>query len=511
MEVFLLIIRLFLAAIFLAAGIAKLADRKGSKKAMRDFGAPQGLAAPLAVLLPLAEISLAALLLPSATAWFGAIGVFALLAVFIGGMLWQMSKGNAPDCHCFGQLHSEPVSVKSVIRNALFALLALFLIAAGRENQGLSAVAWIGDVTVGERILLFFGSVITGLLVAALLYLRQVLAKQNQLARQIEIMQVLGHEHGGEVEREGLTSPEGGLPVGAPAPKFELPDLSGEKVRLEHLLKRGKAMLFLFVSPTCAPCEALLPEIAAWKTEFSGKLDLIFISLGSAKDNEEKFAAIADKTILLQQKMETAALFEAKWTPSAVLVNSDGVIASRVAAGDAAIRELIKKIKASETDPVKFIDNGKGQSPKPPKFDEPAPEFELPTATGGEIRKQELLGKKTLALFWGLNCPHCQAMLPEIQNWERETSNGAQKAKSNGSSDGIGGTGLLVFSDGSAEDNLALKLNSPVLLDKGGKIAEQLGLYGTPSAVLINEHGRIASETAIGAAQIRALLGKRVN
>jgi hypothetical protein len=34
-------------------------------------------------------------------------------------------------------------------------------------------------------------------------------------------------------------------------------------------------------------------------------------------------------------------------------------------------------------------------------------------------------------------------------------------------------------------------------------------MYGTPSAVLVNEDGVIVSETAIGAPDIWALIGKR--
>ena len=120
MEIGLLLIRIFLAAIFTLAGIGKLLDLEGSLKAVKDFGVPDAVAKPFALGLPIAEIIIALLLLPVSTAWLGAIGGFLLLLIFIGGMLWQMAQGNAPDCHCFGQIHSEPVSAKSLIRNAIF-------------------------------------------------------------------------------------------------------------------------------------------------------------------------------------------------------------------------------------------------------------------------------------------------------------------------------------------------------------------------------------------------------
>src|SRR5262245_5738696 len=131
MEVILLLIRIFLFGVFALAGVGKLLDLEGSEKAVREFGVPDSLAKPFSVVLPLAELLIAVLLLPVSTAWFGAIGGFLLLAVFIGGMIWQMAKGNAPDCHCFGAIHSEPVSTKSLIRNIIFAALAFFQVASG--------------------------------------------------------------------------------------------------------------------------------------------------------------------------------------------------------------------------------------------------------------------------------------------------------------------------------------------------------------------------------------------
>ncbi len=77
---------------------------------------PEDLAKSFSVLLPIGEIFIAILLLFVQTSWFGAIGRFLLLLIFIGGMIFQMTKGNAPGCHCFRQIHSEPVSAKSLIR-----------------------------------------------------------------------------------------------------------------------------------------------------------------------------------------------------------------------------------------------------------------------------------------------------------------------------------------------------------------------------------------------------------
>ena len=143
MEVVLLLIRIFLFGVFALAGVGKLLDFEGSEKAVKEFGVPKDFARIFAVALPVAELLIAVLLLPVSTAWLGVIGAFLLLAVFIGGMIWQMAQGNAPDCHCFGAIHSEPVSKKSLIRNIIFAILAFFLVARGDYCQQLMPIPMV--------------------------------------------------------------------------------------------------------------------------------------------------------------------------------------------------------------------------------------------------------------------------------------------------------------------------------------------------------------------------------
>ena len=63
MDLILLVNRLLLAAVFLTSGLAKFADRDGSRQAMLDFGLPNLFAVPFSIILPIAEIILAISLL----------------------------------------------------------------------------------------------------------------------------------------------------------------------------------------------------------------------------------------------------------------------------------------------------------------------------------------------------------------------------------------------------------------------------------------------------------------
>jgi len=496
MEIILLLIRIILCGIFALAGIGKLLDLKGSEKAVKDFGVPEDLAKPVSVLLPIAEIFIAILLLFVQTSWLGAIGGFLLLLVFIGGMIFQMAKGNAPDCHCFGQIHSEPVGAKSLIRNAVFATLAFVLIISGRENQGLSLFDSSINYSEGNFMTLILSLATVGLLAAAVYFLKLISEQQTQIMRRIEILELTSHD-GKEIERENLSNPHDGLPIGASAPDFELPDINGRNVAFEHLLMSGKPMLFFFVSPNCSPCTALLPEIEAWQKEFDDKINFVFISSGKAKENSDKFVGANPKQILLQKDREVSKLFGAQWTPTALLINADGTIASHVAAGDAAIRELIEKTKAKNLEEkFLFVANGNGNgNGKPPKIGEVIPEFSMEDLQGSVISHKDFQGRKTLVAFWSLTCPHCVNMMEDLREWEKQK--------------GQDEPDLVVFSDGEIEAHRNLNLKSPILIDKEYKIAEKLGMNGTPSAVLVNEGGRIISETAAGASQIWALVGKK--
>lgn len=483
MEIILLLIRLFLAAVFIVAGVGKLLDLEGSKKSVIAFGTPEDLAKTMSIAIPFAEIIFGVCLLFVSTSWLGSVGVFLFLLVFIGGMIWQLAQGNAPECHCFGAIHSEPVSKKSLVRNTVFAFLALVLVVQG-SNHGAS----LSDLSNENALQLIFGLATVGFLGAVVFYLKRISEQQTQIMRRIEILELTSHE-GAPVEHEHNTNPYESLPIGAPAPAFVLPDVNGAEISLENLLAGGKPALFFYVSPTCAPCEALLPEINAWQKELNEKVIFVFLSSGKAKENIEKFGDSA--LILLQEHREIAENFNARWTPTAVLVNSNGAIASHLAVGDAAIRELAGRIKSEnlENDFV-HISNGNRT-----KIGESVPEFALADLDGKQITPENFQGRRTLVTFWSTTCPHCANMMEELKNWEKEK--GADEPD------------LIVFSDGGVEEHKILELNAPILLDKNYQTAEKFGMAGTPSAVLIDENGTIVSETAIGAGNIWALIGKR--
>ncbi len=164
MHIILLFARLSLAVVFAVAGIAKLVDQSGSRRSVTEFGVPSVLAGPLAVFLPLAELAVAAALIPSTTAWWGAVGAIGLLLLFVVGIGANLARGRRPECHCFGQLHSAPAGWSTLVRNGGLIVIAALVVVGGRGDVGPSMVGWAGTLSTLELMILIGGLILLGLL-----------------------------------------------------------------------------------------------------------------------------------------------------------------------------------------------------------------------------------------------------------------------------------------------------------------------------------------------------------
>jgi len=513
MEIVLLLARLLLAVVFVVAGLAKLVDRAGSRQALIDFGVPARLVTPLSVLLPLAELAVAVALIPTASAWWGALGALALLLLFVAAIGYNLARGRTPDCHCFGQLHSAPAGWSTLIRNVILAAVAGFVVGLGRTNAGASAIGWLGNLAIVQRIELIAGALVVALLVIEGWVIIQMLRQQGYLLLRLEELEAKLVESGTKVAAEAPPPAAVGLPVGTTAPAFSLPGLYGETITLDFLRASGKPILLIFSDPGCGPCNALLPEIGRWQRDYASKLSLALVSRSTREANHAKANGHGITHVLLQQDREVAGAYQAQGTPCAVLIRPDGTIGSPLVCGAEPIRALaaqavglpvLKSLPAAavhENDsalPMAAVPNGSSPSaavaagqPARAQVGDLAPAFTLPNLNGKTVNLSDFRSNKTLVLFWNPGCGFCQQMLADLKAWEAEPPQGAPK--------------LLVVSTGGAEANQALGIRSPVLLDEGFTIGPRFGIHGTPMAVLVDVEGKIASEVAAGAPDVLAL------
>jgi peroxiredoxin len=124
---------------------------------------------------------------------------------------------------------------------------------------------------------------------------------------------------------------------------------------------------------------------------------------------------------------------------------------------------------------------------------DPALALRLPDLDGKIVDLAQFRGRPTLVLFWNPGCGFCAQMLDDLKAWEARPPEGAPQ--------------LLIVSAGTAEANRAMGLRAPVLLDQGFTTGRAFGVLGTPSAVLVDAQGNIASQVAAGAPSVLALAG----
>src|SRR5437763_6509382 len=132
-----------LGAVFLTAGLAKLADREGSRQAVAAFGVPARFARPAAGLLPIAELATAISLFLVPDHTVGAIAAIALLVVFTAAIAIALIRGGRPTCYCFGQLESSPIGARTLVRNTALLGGAAYLWLGSAHTDDPSPAAWL--------------------------------------------------------------------------------------------------------------------------------------------------------------------------------------------------------------------------------------------------------------------------------------------------------------------------------------------------------------------------------
>ncbi len=281
---------LLLAAVFAIAGAAKLADLEGSRTAVAAFGVPRRFAAPAGTLLPLWELATAVLL-------------------------------------CAGVAGAWEVLVAGAI--SALALLALFCTAIAASllrgaRPDCHCFGQLHSAQAGPWTLLRNGALLS---VAAFVASGgdPLFTAASAAAALAVVMVAIRFS-----PRRASPRAARGLPPGSEAPPFKL-TAGGEAVSLQGLLRRGSPVLLIFTDPDCGPCIALAPRIADWQRAHGAQLEI---------------AAV-------ERREDVAAAYGAAGTPNAVLVASDGTIASEVAAGGPAIEALVASaLRGSDPEPL---------------------------------------------------------------------------------------------------------------------------------------------------------------
>ena len=319
MHLITVILRIALSGVFGVAGVTKLIDPRGTRDAVKNFGAPEPLVPAVSLVLPIVELAIAVGLLFTDSSRVSALAALLVLMLFILAISVNLARGRTHDCHCFGQLYSRPLGWPTLARNITFALGAVFVLWQSDTTPGSDIVSTLAQLNSYQWLALL-GAV--AVVIGGLIYLQQ---RQKRLANEPPAAPV-------------------GLPLDSEAPPFELAAYAGGTTSLSELLAYGKPLLLIFTNPTCGPCVVLFEEVKEWQHSHSKQLTIALLSFGTIKENFVNVARNGLGQVLLQQKREVAEKYGANLTPTAVVVNTSGRIASPLAAGADEIRALLTTV-----------------------------------------------------------------------------------------------------------------------------------------------------------------------
>lgn len=291
-----LLIRIVLAAIFIASGVMKIADRSAVTGAASELGVPPSLAGPVTALLVGAELVIAFFLLVPVTAPAGGWSAFAVLTGLSGVVTVNLARGRRPSCHCFGRFSTGAIGWHTVGRNLLLAVGGAAVGLGGQDTQilaaaGLCALAlWVGPP-----------------------------ARRQWTHRR-----------------------------GAAAASFSLPDQDGTLRSLDSVLDPVRPLLLVFTQPTCGACHLLMPQVAGWKTE--GLIQVAVVS-GGPQDDVIAGELVGRSAVWRDVERRVFSAYGITATPAAVLIGGRRRLLATPAFGASDIEALVARPAAAADQP----------------------------------------------------------------------------------------------------------------------------------------------------------------
>lgn len=129
-----------------------------------------------------------------------------------------------------------------------------------------------------------------------------------------------------------------------------------------------------------------------------------------------------------------------------------------------------------------------------------APDFEVPDSNGEIVRLSNLKGKTVVLIFWASTCPHCKAIMPEINNLALQYHSKAEFIGISADEDEVSWRQAL------AENQMPF-INIAELKGWDGKIIQDYYVYATPTFLVINAGGHISAKP-LGLADLKSALEK---
>src|SRR5262245_39077579 len=137
----LLVCRLILAGSFAGAGLRRLADPLGARRAMNASGVPPRLVNVAVTVLTLVEAVVAVGLMSGETAWLAAVTAIACLVV-----------GVLPTAVDMARHGTRSTGLPAVVRATMLAIPASVVAVSGYADAGPDIVPWVAHLATAQQI-----------------------------------------------------------------------------------------------------------------------------------------------------------------------------------------------------------------------------------------------------------------------------------------------------------------------------------------------------------------------
>ncbi len=331
--------------------------------------------------------------------------------------------------------------------------------------------------------------------------LYQVVKQQGRILLRLDgLDERLGH-----IGRDAEAAPRG-LAVGTPFTPFRLPDLDGQIRSLDDY--QNQRVLLIFWGPQCGFCGLLAPDLARLQGDLRvAKMQLLLVSLDDGVANRK----LAEESglrcpILLMEKDDPLLKgpFLHMGTPSAYLLDGEGMVAHSLTVGGEAILALAQGAIGDRPGRKRLP----GERPLTEsriernglKAGTPAPLFRLPSLDGGTVALDDYRGRQVLLVFTDPHCGPCEELAPHLVRIHQRQ--------------GDGGLALIMVARGDVEENRRKAeehgFEFPVVLQERWKLSQEYGIFAVPVAFLIDDEGIITRNVAQGVDQILALAWQEI-
>lgn len=136
--------------------------------------------------------------------------------------------------------------------------------------------------------------------------------------------------------------------VGSAAPDFSLPDLSGDRVNLQNVIRSHNVTVLNFWATWCPPCRAEIPEFNQFYQKYNRQhVAVVGVNLQEKPEDVRSFVRTnrMNFTILIDRDGKVGNTYQIYAIPTTFFIDSQGIIRGKIE-GSTSMSVLESKVNA---------------------------------------------------------------------------------------------------------------------------------------------------------------------